>query len=134
MSDFELSANVVDVVAGRIFPGAVAVVNGRIAALREEPGRTFERFVMPGFVDAHVHVESSMMVPSEFARFATVHGTVASVSDPHEIANVLGVEGVQLMIENGRRVPFKFHFGAPSCVPATAFETAGAALGPAALE
>src|SRR4051812_45923492 len=128
MAPFELSANVVDVVAGRVFPGAVAVADGRIVAVRELPGQTLDRYVLPGFLDAHVHVESSMMVPSEFARFAVVHGTVGSVSDPHEIANVLGTEGVQLMVENGRRVPFKFHFGAPACVPATAFETAGATL------
>jgi adenine deaminase len=126
MSPFELSANIVDVVAGRVFPGTVTIADGRIADARESAGGN--GFIMPGFVDAHVHVESSMMVPSEFARFATVHGTVATVSDPHEIANVLGVEGVQLMVENGRRVPFKFHFGAPACVPATAFETAGAVL------
>ncbi|HEX4589048.1 MAG TPA: adenine deaminase [Gemmataceae bacterium] len=133
MPDFELSANVVDVVAGRVFPGTVAVANGRIAGVREEPGRQFDRFIMPGFVDAHVHIESSMMVPSEFARFASVHGTVATVSDPHEIANVLGIEGVRLMVGNGRRVPFKFHWGAPSCVPATTFETSGATLDAAAL-
>jgi adenine deaminase len=133
MASFELSANIVDVVAGRVFPGTVAVGGGRIVAVRQEAPVASARFLMPGFVDAHVHVESSMMVPSEFARFATRHGTVASVSDPHEIANVLGVEGVQLMVENGRRVPFKFHFGAPACVPATAFETAGATLDAAAV-
>ncbi len=133
MSALEFSGNIVDVCAGRVFPGTVAVAGGRIAAVRETPrgadaSPLASRFIMPGFVDAHVHVESSMMVPSEFARFATVHGTVGTVSDPHEIANVLGVEGVQLMIENGLRVPFKFHFGAPACVPATAFETSGATL------
>jgi adenine deaminase len=128
MPSFELSGNVVDVVAGRVFPGTVVIADGRIAAVREQAESKFDRVIMPGFVDAHVHVESSMMVPSEFARFATIHGTVASVSDPHEIANVLGIEGIQLMVENGRRVPFKFHFGVPSCVPATAFETAGATL------
>jgi adenine deaminase len=125
---FSLNANVVDVHTGRVFPGTVVIEKGRVAAIREEPEERPDRFVLPGFVDAHVHVESSMMVPSEFARFAVVHGTVATVSDPHEIANVLGVEGVRLMVENGRRVPFKFHFGAPSCVPATAFETSGATL------
>ena len=83
---------------------------------------------MPGFVDAHVHIESSMLVPSEFARLAVVHGTVATISDPHEIANVNGMAGVEYMIDNGNTVSFKFHFGAPSCVPATIFETAGAAL------
>ena len=85
-------------------------------------------FILPGFVDAHIHIESSMLVPSEFARLAVVHGTVATVSDPHEIANVCGVKGVTFMIENGATVPFKFNFGAPSCVPATSFETAGAEL------
>lgn len=85
-----------------------------------------EQYIMPGFIDSHIHIESSMLIPSEFARLAVVHGTVATVSDPHEIANVLGVEGVEFMIENGKKVPFKFNFGAPSCVPATTFETAGA--------
>ena len=85
-----------------------------------------EKYILPGLVDAHVHVESSMLTPAQFARLAVVHGTVGTVSDPHEIANVLGVKGVEFMIEDGRRVPFKFCFGAPSCVPATGFETAGA--------
>ncbi len=85
-------------------------------------------YILPGFIDSHIHIESSMLVPSEFARLAVVHGTVATVSDPHEIANVCGMEGVEFMIENGKTVPFKFNFGAPSCVPATIFETAGAVL------
>jgi adenine deaminase len=85
-------------------------------------------YILPPFVDAHVHIESSMLIPSEFARLAVVHGTVATVSDPHEIANVCGRAGVEFMIENGKTVPFKFAFGAPSCVPATPFETAGAML------
>jgi len=87
-------------------------------------------YILPGFVDAHVHIESSMLTPSQFARLAVVHGTVATVSDPHEIANVVGVPGVEYMIEDGKRVPFKFCFGAPSCVPATIFETAGAVVNP----
>ncbi|MCF2447332.1 adenine deaminase [Dyadobacter sp. CY345] len=87
-------------------------------------------YIIPGFVDAHVHVESSMLTPSQFARLAVVHGTVATVSDPHEIANVLGAPGVEYMIKDGKRVPFKFCFGAPSCVPATIFETAGAVVDP----
>ncbi len=89
-----------------------------------------DHFILPGLIDAHVHIESSMLVPSEFARLAVVHGTVATVSDPHEIANVLGIAGVDYMVENGKTVPFKFYFGAPSCVPATAFESSGANLGP----
>lgn len=85
-------------------------------------------FLLPGFIDSHVHIESSMLIPAEFARLAVVHGTVATISDPHEIANVCGISGVDFMITNGQQVPFKFHFGAPSCVPATIFETAGASL------
>src|SRR5690606_36015141 len=91
-------------------------------------------YILPGFIDSHIHIESSMLVPSEFAKLAVTHGTVATVSDPHEIANVLGVEGVNFMIENGKKVPFKFNFGAPSCVPATTFETAGAEIGSEAIK
>jgi len=128
MDHFSLTGRVVDIHAGRVFPGIVEIANGRIAAIHETSDTVAASFLLPGFVDAHVHVESSMMVPSEFARFATPHGTIATVSDPHEIANVLGADGVRFMVENACRVPFKFHFGVPSCVPATAFETAGATL------
>lgn len=85
-------------------------------------------YILPGFIDSHIHIESSMLVPSEFARVAVKHGTVATISDPHEIANVLGLKGVYYMIRDAKRVPFKFFFGAPSCVPATSFESAGARL------
>lgn len=122
-----ISANIVDWRQKRIFHGEVGVENGRIVFIRESPGSS-GRYILPGFVDAHVHIESSMLAPAEFARLAVVHGTVATVSDPHEIANVLGKEGVYYMIENGRQSPLKFNFGAPSCVPATAFETAGAVI------
>ena len=123
----ELTGNIIDLHKRRIYYGRVQFAEGKIISITEEEGRS-ERYILPGFVDAHVHVESSMLIPSEFARLAVVHGTVATVSDPHEIANVVGVPGVEFMIENGRQVPFKFNFGAPSCVPATAFETAGAVL------
>lgn len=116
-----------DIEARRIYPAEVAVENGTIVAI-DPVHRKVEGYLSPGFVDAHVHVESSMLIPSEFARLATVHGTVATVSDPHEIGNVLGTAGVEFMIQNGRKVPFHFFFGAPSCVPATRFETAGAAI------
>ena len=126
-STFTIGGQIVDLVNSRIFSGVVVVENGKITKIEEQPvGNT--QYIMPGFVDAHVHIESSMLVPSEFARLATCHGTVATVSDPHEIANVLGKEGVRYMIENGKKVPFKFFFGAPSCVPSTAFETAGSTL------
>ena len=91
-------------------------------------------YILPGFIDAHVHIESSLLIPSEFARLAVVHGTIATVSDPHEIANVCGLPGVEFMIRNGSTVPFYFNFGAPSCVPATRFETAGATLDAAKVE
>jgi len=121
-----------DVVKSRIYAGTVLVRNGRIEEIVE--GGSYNTWIIPGFVDSHVHVESSLLAPSEFARLAAVYGTVAAVCDPHEIANVLGMEGVEFMIENGRSVPFRFAFGAPSCVPATPFETAGACVGPAEIE
>ncbi|MDB6113750.1 MAG: adeC 2, partial [Lacunisphaera sp.] len=123
-----LSGNLVDLHARRIYPGTVEWSGGRITRLVPEPGRRYPQFIAPGFVDAHIHVESSMLPPAEFARWAVVHGTVATVSDPHEIANVLGVPGVDYMVRDGRRTPFKFNFGAPPCVPATRFETSGAVL------
>lgn len=112
-----------------IFPGEITIENGRITRIEQKEVQE-QNYLMPGFVDAHIHIESSMLVPSEFARLAVCHGTVATVSDPHEIANVLGIPGVEFMIQNGRKVPLKFYFGAPSCVPATPFETAGAEIGP----
>ena len=124
-----IRANYTDI-TGRNTYAALITFDGRIRMierLSDQPDPSLPCLV-PGFIDAHVHVESSMLIPSEFARLAVVHGTVATISDPHEIANVCGMAGVRYMIENGRTVPFKFHFGAPSCVPATTFETAGAAL------
>jgi adenine deaminase len=126
-NSFTIGGQIVDLVNSRIFSGVVVVEDGKITKIEEQPvGNT--QYIMPGFVDAHVHIESSMLVPSEFARLATCHGTVATVSDPHEIANVLGKNGIRYMIENGKKVPFKFFFGAPSCVPSTTFETSGATL------
>ena len=122
-----VKGNIVDILNKRIFKGEVIIENGNISAIREV-NHAVENYILPGFVDAHIHIESSMLVPSEFAKIAIVHGTVATVSDPHEIANVLGVKGVDFMIENGKKVPLKFNFGAPSCVPATSFESAGAVI------
>ena len=122
-----VKGNIVDILNKRIFKGEVCIENGRISAIKEVNHKV-ENYILPGFVDAHIHIESSMVVPSEFAKIAVLHGTVATVSDPHEIANVLGVQGVDFMIENGKKVPLKFNFGAPSCVPATSFESAGAVI------
>lgn len=123
----QLFGQIVDIRNRRIFSGVVTVIDGKISAI--EPAEHEEsQYILPGFIDAHIHIESSLLVPSEFAPLAVVHGTVATISDPHEIANVLGVAGVEFMIENGKQSPLKFHFGAPSCVPATGFETAGAEI------
>ena len=113
MGKFKVSGNIVDIKNRLVYPGTVEVENGKIAGITKDHS-TYDNFIMPGFIDAHIHVESSMLIPSEFARIAVTHGTVATVSDPHEIANVLGVEGVKYMIDNGNLVPFKFYFGAPS--------------------
>ena len=125
--NFNIKGNVVDIFNKRIYAANVIVKNSVITSI-EAIDEKVEHYILPGFIDAHVHIESSMLVPSEFARLAVVHGTVATVSDPHEIANVCGLEGVEFMINNGKQVNFKFNFGAPSCVPATVFETAGASL------
>ncbi|WP_254512571.1 adenine deaminase [Anatilimnocola floriformis] len=125
------TANLVDIHHRRVFPAEVTVERGRIASIREassQDGGNCETFLLPGFVDAHVHVESSLLIPSEFGRAAVVHGTVATVSDPHEIANVLGIAGVEFMLASAAQTSLKICFGAPSCVPATPFETAGAVL------
>src|SRR5688572_27563396 len=128
MFSFSISGNLVDVHQKKIYPAEIKVEDGKIVAIIQESKVKSQNYLLPGFIDSHVHIESSMLVPSEFAKLAVVHGTVAAVSDPHEIANVCGMKGVEYMIENGNTVPFKFNFGAPSCVPATTFETAGAIL------
>ena len=128
-----IAGNIVDVLSRRIYSGELVIEEGKIKQINEKPVEG-GNYILPGFTDAHVHIESSMLVPSEFARMAVVHGTICTVSDPHEIANVLGVKGVEFMVENGSRVPFRFVFGAPSCVPATPFETSGAELKAADIE
>jgi adenine deaminase len=127
---FTVTGNLVDVWKKTIYPAEITVENGKIVSIKESHKDVIQPlpYILPGFIDSHVHIESSMLIPSEFARLAVVHGTVATVSDPHEIANVCGMAGIEFMINNGKKVPFKFNFGAPSCVPATTFETAGAAL------
>ncbi|MDJ1499704.1 adenine deaminase [Xanthocytophaga agilis] len=127
MNTSDITGQLVDVCQKRIYPARIVIQHGKIAEITPIDSAP-EVFIIPGFVDAHVHIESSMLTPSQFARLAVVHGTIATVSDPHEIGNVLGLEGVRYMIENGKMVPFYFNFGAPSCVPATIFETAGAEI------
>lgn len=130
MKSTTVAGNIVNIFTKEIVAGKVIFEDGIIKELVvTAPGPDPELpYLLPGFIDSHVHIESSMLVPSEFARLAVVHGTVGTVSDPHEIANVCGLPGVEFMIENGKTVPFHFNFGAPSCVPATVFETAGASL------
>ena len=132
----QINGNLVDILTKKIYPARITVKGEKIQAIEKlaadfsvdmEPQNGLP-FISPGFIDAHVHIESSMLIPSEFARLAVVHGTVATVSDPHEIANVCGMGGVEFMIRNGSSTNFKFFFGAPSCVPATTFETSGAKL------
>ena len=123
-----LNGNLIDIHTNSIYPVEIEITGNKISSIKKTLEKVTGQFILPGFVDAHVHIESSMLVPTEFARLAVVHGTVATVSDPHEIGNVLGVKGVEFMIENGKQSPFKFYFGAPSCVPATTFETAGAVI------
>ncbi len=120
----ELSGNIVDLLNQKIFSGTIKINNGIISEIIKN-NRDFKNYIIPGFIDAHIHIESSMLTPSEFARVAVIHGTVAVVADPHEIANVLGMQGIYYMIKNASKVSFKFFFGAPSCVPASIFETSG---------
>jgi adenine deaminase len=122
-----IKSNIVDVQNGKIFSGTLKIEKEKIVDIIKD-NNEYKNYVIPGFIDSHVHIESSMLTPSEFARVATIHGTVAVVTDPHEIANVLGIDGVYYMLNNASKVPFKFYFGAPSCVPASPFETGGAVL------
>jgi len=122
-----VSGKLVDIIGRRIFNAKLKIIDSKIAEINES-GDEYNNYILPGLVDSHVHIESSMLVPTSFARAAVKSGTVATVSDPHEIANVMGVEGVKYMIDNGKKTPFKFYFGAPSCVPATPFETSGAVI------
>lgn len=127
MNSFTISGQLIDIFQRRIYPAEIVIDNGIISSIKEIEQAEMQ-YILPGFIDAHVHIESSMLTPAAFARLAVIHGTVATVSDPHEIANVCGMTGVQYMIDNSKKTSFKVFFGAPSCVPATSFETAGAEL------
>ena len=133
MAITKISGNIVDVLKGEIYPGTLIISEGKIREISREI-EDYKTFIIPGFIDSHIHIESSMLTPSEFARVCVIHGTVAAVCDPHEIANVLGIKGIDYMIEDARSVPVKFYFCAPSCVPATTLETSGDELGTEKIE
>lgn len=124
----EITGHLVDVFSQEIYPARIFFSKRirKVERLKSAP----RRYILPGLIDAHIHIESSMLIPSSFARLAVLHGTTAVVADPHEIANVMGIPGIKFMIRNSKKVPLKFFFGAPSCVPATPFESSGASLGP----
>lgn len=128
-----ISGHIIDIHQKTIFKGIIHISNGCITQI-EEVENVADQFILPGFIDAHIHIESSMVTPYEFAKVALKHGTVATVSDPHEIANVCGLDGIQYMIENAKDARLKFYFGAPSCVPATSFENAGATINASDIE
>jgi adenine deaminase len=132
----QIKANLIDIINRKICFSEITIQNGKIETINKisEFEKYGENYILPGFIDAHVHIESSLLCPSQFARMAVMHGTVGTVSDPHEIANVLGVKGVKFMLHNAAKVPFKFCFGAPPCVPATVFETAGACIDPSDID
>jgi adenine deaminase len=131
-----IKANFIDILNKSIQFSEIEIVGGKINKITtiQNDEKANENYILPGFVDAHVHVESSLLSPAQFARLSVVHGTIGTVSDPHEIANVLGIKGIEYMLQNAAKVPFKFMFGAPPCVPATIFETAGAIITPKDVE
>ena len=123
----KVRGQIVDVLNRRIFPGCINISGNIIDNITEEKSAQ-EQYILPGLIDAHIHIESSMVTPGSFALAAVSRGTTAVISDPHEIANVLGMKGIRFMISDASRVPLKFFFGAPSCVPATSFESSGATI------
>jgi adenine deaminase len=127
MATLTISGQLIDLFQRATYPAKITVIDGQIKQVEKKLSAP-DRYLLPGFIDSHIHIESSMLLPTAFAEVAVIHGTVATISDPHEIANVCGLDGVQFMIDNSKLTPFKFFFGAPSCVPATDFETAGATL------
>ncbi|MEI6089279.1 MAG: adenine deaminase [bacterium] len=129
----KIEANIVDIIKKKVFFGSIQIESGKIYSIKEKTGKS-DKYILPGFIDSHIHIESTMLVPSEFSPVALSFGTTAVVADPHEIANILGIKGVRYMIENAEKVPLRFYFGAPSCVPATEFETSGAVITPDDIE
>lgn len=132
-SQTTISGNIVDVKNSRIYGGTIIVKNGIISEISPDDN-SYDTYILPGLIDSHIHIESSMLIPSQFARAVAGHGTVAVVSDPHEIANVIGIDGVRFMIADAKNTPLQFYFGVPSCVPASQYETNGATIGPDEVE
>lgn len=132
--EMKIQGKLIDIFARQIYSAEIEIENGKLADIRKLVESESEKYILPGFIDAHVHIESSMVTPGSFATVAVSRGTIGVVSDPHEIANVLGINGVNFMIDDGRKTPFKFWFGAPSCVPATELETSGAIVNAADIE
>lgn len=128
MNNYKISGNIVDIFNNEIYQGTIEIQNRKIKNIKRDNNVVYENYILPGLIDAHVHIESSLVAPSYFAAEAVKHGTVGVVADPHEIANVMGVKGIDFMIKNGKSVPFHFFFAAPSCVPATPFESSGAII------
>ena len=129
----KFTAYILDVLTDSVYPARLTIEDGIFKhivpiSVTEETKIDVEGLLLPGFIDSHIHIESSMMTPAQFAKVAVRHGTTAVVCDPHEIANVCGIDGIEFMIENASTVPFNFYFAAPSCVPATSFETSGAVI------
>ena len=122
--DLFVEGNLVNVITKEIYKARVGIKNGIIVLMEKDETVKSDKFLLPSFIDSHIHIESSMLIPSEFAKLAVKHGTCAVVADPHEIANVLGMEGIKFMIENSKNIPVEIYFNIPSCVPAAeGFET-----------
>lgn len=133
MNKKELEGNIIDIHNRHIYP-ALLIIEGKRIKEVNRIDKQENVYILPGLIDSHIHIESSMTPPSSFASAVVPHGTTGVVADPHEIANVLGLKGVKFMIEESEKVPLKFWFGAPSCVPATNFETSGAIIGSTEIE
>ena len=129
----KVSGHIIDIPNCSVFKGTIVISDGKISSI-EQNENVPNQYILPGFIDAHIHIESSMVTPYEFSKAAVRHGTVATVSDPHEIANVCGIEGVDFMIDNAKNAAIHFFFGAPSCVPATKFENAGSTINSESIE